>query len=212
MKFLLSFLSLSLLLWTICSQNQDSDHEVSNATAAFVQCRSTKGDFVIEVFQDWSPLGARRFLDLVEVGFFTDIGLFRCVDNFLTQFGISDNPDLKHWHEDNIPDDPNLNLGIKKYYVSYAGGGPNTRSTQIFIAFEDLDFLGREPWETPFGRIVEGFEVIDSLYTGYGDIAGFGTGPDQQRIYQEGNQYLRENFPALDYIESCEFVKPANEL
>jgi len=209
---LLSYLilSFSVLVWKSYSQNQDS--AVSDATAAFVQCKSTKGSFVIEVLQDWSPLGARRFLDLVEVGFFTDIGLYRCVENFLTQFGITDNPELKHWHNNNIPDDPNLQLGIKKYYVSYAGGGPNTRSTQIFIAFEDLDFLGKEPWETPFGRIVEGFEVIDSLYTGYGDIAGFGTGPDQQRIYQEGNQYLRENFPALDYIESCEFVQPANEL
>lgn len=207
MKFLVSIFSIVLVICKVYSQ------EVSNATAAFVQCKSTKGSFVIEVFQEWSPLGARRFLDLVEVGFFTDIGLFRCVDKFLTQFGITDNPELKHWHEDQIQDDPNLNLGIKKYYVSYAGGGPNTRSTQIFIAFEDLDFLGKEPWETPFGRIVEGFEVIDSLYTGYGDIAGFNeAGPDQQRLYREGNQYLRENFPQLDYIESCEFVKLAEEL
>lgn len=117
-----------------------------------VKCETTKGPLLIEVYTEWSPLGAERFLNLVTDGFFTNIALYRCVERFLVQFGISDNPIKKHWHRDEIPDDPNQHLGIKKNYVSFAGGGPNTRSTQIFIAFEDLDFLGHEPWETPFGK------------------------------------------------------------
>lgn len=117
-----------------------------------VECQTTKGPLVIEVYRDWAPLGADRFLELVQDNFYTDIAFFRCVKRFLTQFGISDVPSKKHWHNKNIRDDPSLNLGIKKNYISYAGGGPNTRSTQLFIAFEDLDFLGKEPWETPFGR------------------------------------------------------------
>lgn len=116
-----------------------------------VACTTTKGPLLIEIYRDWSPLGADRFLDLVKDNFFTDIAFFRCVKRFLTQFGISDVPSKKHWHREEIPDDPNLHLGIKKNYLSFAGGGPNTRSTQLFIAFEDLDFLGKEPWETPFG-------------------------------------------------------------
>lgn len=116
-----------------------------------VKCMTTKGPLVIEVYRDWAPLGADRFLELVKDGFFTDIAFFRCVRGFLTQFGISDDPSKKHWHRKEIKDDPNLGLGIRKNYLSYAGGGPNTRSTQLFIAFEDLDFLGKEPWETPFG-------------------------------------------------------------
>jgi cyclophilin family peptidyl-prolyl cis-trans isomerase len=117
-----------------------------------VHCTTTKGPLVIEVYRDWSPLGADRFLELVKDGFYTDIAFYRCVRGFLTQFGISEDKSKKHWHRNQIQDDPNLHLGIKKNYVSYAGGGPNTRSTQLFIAFEDLDFLGKEPWETPFGR------------------------------------------------------------
>lgn len=116
-----------------------------------VHCQTTKGPLTIEVYRDWSPLGADRFLELVKDDFYTNISFFRCVKRFLTQFGISDNPTKKHWHRKEIQDDPNLHLGIKKNYVSYAGGGPNSRSTQLFIAFEDLDFLGNEPWETPFG-------------------------------------------------------------
>lgn len=209
MKLISSLFSVLFVLWSITAQESENNPEKS----AYVQCKSTKGSFVIEVIEEWSPLGARRFLDLVQDGFFTDIGLYRCVKGFLTQFGISDKPQLKHWHDDNIQDDPNLHLGIKKYYVSYAGGGPNTRSTQIFIAFEDLDFLGKEPWETPFGRVIEGMDVIDNLNTDYGEIYPFSeNGPDQQEIYRQGNQYLRDNFPELDYIQSCEFVRPIDEL
>ena len=106
-----------------------------------VQCESTKGKFDIEIYPEWSPIGAQRFLELVVDGFFTDIALFRCVKRFLTQFGISDKPKYKHWHEDSVKDDPNLKKGIKKYYLSYAGGGPNTRSTQLFIAVSNDIFV-----------------------------------------------------------------------
>lgn len=116
-----------------------------------VECITTKGVLAIEVHRDWAPLGADRFLELVKDQFFTNIAFFRCVHGFLVQFGISDDPTKKHWHNKNIRDDPNIHKGVKKNYVSFAGGGPNTRSTQLFIAFEDLDFLGKEPWETPFG-------------------------------------------------------------
>jgi peptidyl-prolyl cis-trans isomerase A (cyclophilin A) len=136
-----------LLLFTrlLCSQSVDKHFHVA--------CETTKGSLVIEVFPEWAPIGARRFLELVLDDFFTDIAFFRCVKGFLTQFGISDKPEKKHWHRATIPDDKNLQLGIHKHYVSYAGGGPNSRSTQLFIAFEDLDFLGNEPWETPFGML-----------------------------------------------------------
>ncbi len=116
-----------------------------------VSCQTSKGPLLIEIHKDWAPLGANRFLELVQDQFFTDIAFFRCVKGFLTQFGISDNPEKKHWHSEAIADDPNLNMGIEKNYVSFAGSGPNSRNTQIFIAFEYLDFLGKAPWETPFG-------------------------------------------------------------
>lgn len=168
-----------------------------------VECKTTKGDIKIDIYRDWSPLGADRFIELVQDGFYQDISFFRCVEGFLTQFGISDKPMYDHWHSATIKDDPNLRKGIYKNYISYAGSGPNSRSTQLFIAFEDLDFLGKQPWETPFGEVVEGIEVLDNLYKGYGEISSFGDGPDQQEIYSQGNDYLRREFPQLDYILSC---------
>ena len=178
----------------------------SSLPSAKVLCGTTKGTLVIDVHREWSPLGADRFIALVKDGFFTNIAFFRCVDGFLTQFGISDQEGMDHWHEDNILDDPNLNLGIHQNYLSFAGGGPNTRSTQLFIAFEYLDFLGNEPWETPFGLVVEGQSTLDELYRGYGEITPFGSGPDQQEIYRQGNQYIRDNFPLIDFINSCQVI------
>lgn len=133
------------------------------------------------------------------------------MNKFLTQFGISDKTDKKHWHHKTIPDDPQNPRGIKKYYVSYAGGGKATRSTQLFIAFEDLHFLGKPeaPWEVAFGEIVSGHEVVDSFYRGNGDIPPFGKGPDQQLLHQRGNAYIREEFPHTDFIQQCSVLPDA---
>ena len=171
-----------------------------------VSCETTKGPIKLEVYPSWAPLGAARFIELVKDGFYTDIALFRCVEGFLTQFGISDKPDKKHWHRKEIKDDPNLHKGIKKHYISFAGGGPNTRSTQIFFAFEDLDFLGNEPWEVPFGKVVEGESVLKAFYKGNGDIPPFGHGPDQGKLHNQGNDYIRKNFPKTDFILSCSYM------
>ena len=139
--------------------------------SAKVQCETTKGTLTIDVHKNWAPIGAAHFIDLVKQGFYTDIAFFRCVKGFLTQFGLTDNKELKHFHYEEIKDDVNLKMGIQKNFLSFAGGGANTRSTQLFIAFEYLDFLGKEPWETPFGVVVDGQPVLDNLYKGYGEVS-----------------------------------------
>jgi len=46
----------------------------------------------------------------------------------------------------------------------------------------------------PFGKIVQGMSVANAIYSGYGQ------NPDQGSIYSQGNTYLKQNFPQLDYI------------
>jgi peptidyl-prolyl cis-trans isomerase A (cyclophilin A) len=179
---------------------------VEKVVTDIVKCETTKGELLIHIYRDWAPLGADRFKLLVEIGFFRDIGMFRTVKGFLSQFGISDKKIFKYWHVSRIKDDENKNLGIKKHYLSFAGAGPDTRSTQMFIALEDLNFLGKSPWETPFGEVVEGHDVLEQLYTGYGE------NPKQQMIHVEGNEYLRREFPNLDYIQECYLVEEEEEL
>jgi cyclophilin family peptidyl-prolyl cis-trans isomerase len=180
-----------------------------------VKCHTTAGDLTIEVFPGWSPIGAKRFLDLINDQFFTDIALYRSVENFLTQFGISDQQSKKHWHGKQLPDDPNLHIPITRGYMSFAGGGANTRSTQVFISYADLSgFLGKEPWETPFARVVgqESDDTLTKLYKGYGDIPPFGPGPNQGRLFNEGNQYIRNDFPLVSFIKECHVVTDTIDL
>jgi peptidyl-prolyl cis-trans isomerase A (cyclophilin A) len=45
--------------------------------------------------------------------------------------------------------------------------------------------------------------VVDALYSGYGEGAPGGAGPEQGRVQSEGNAYLTSQFPKLDYIKSA---------
>jgi len=163
---------------------------------------TTKGDFVIEVHRDWSPRGADRFYNLVKTGYLNDTAFFRAVDGFMVQFGINGDPKVNaKWREARIQDDASTGQSNTPGMVTYAMGGPNSRTTQLFINYGDnsrLDSMGF----TPFGKVVQGMDVVKSLYTGYGDAPPHGMGPDQFRIQAEGSAYLKKDFPKLDWIKS----------
>jgi peptidyl-prolyl cis-trans isomerase A (cyclophilin A) len=55
----------------------------------------------------------------------------------------------------------------------------------------------------PFGKVVEGMDVVDKFYSGYGEGAPQGEGPDQGRITNEGKVYLDKYFPKLDSIKQA---------
>jgi hypothetical protein len=107
-------------------------------------------------------------------------------------------------HSMPIEDDPSIGAPFSSYTLSFAGGGNNTRTTQLFFTLSSsLDFLGSEPWEIPIGTASGSKSVLKALYNGYGDWAPYGSGPAQRLIYEQGNAYLQENFPLIDYITSC---------
>ncbi len=179
----------------------------AQAPASFkVKFTTTKGDFTLEVNRDWAPLGADRFYNLVQAGFFTDIAFFRVIDGFMAQFGIHGDPAVAAaWRGARIKDDP-VKQSNARGYISYAMAGPDTRTTQFFINFGDnsqLDGMGF----SPFGKVVDGMNVVDGIYKGYGEGAPRGAGPDQGRLQMQGNAYLKQDFPKLDYIKSAELLK-----
>lgn len=82
------------------------------------------------------------------------------------------------------------------------GASPDTRTTQVFINFGDnsnLDSMGF----APFGQVTSGMNVVDKIYSGYGEGAPRGNGPEQGRIQMEGNAYLMKSFPKMDYIKTA---------
>ena len=168
---------------------------------------TSKGDFVIEVTRAWAPNGADRFYNLVANGFFDDCRFFRVVYGFMVQFGIHGDPAINSvWRAATIPDDT-VQQSNKRGYVAFATAGPNTRTTQVFINFVDKNSKLDSQGFAPFGVVVEGMDVVNKLFSGYGEAAPQGHGPDQNRIQKEGNAYLAKSFPKLDYIKKASIVQ-----
>jgi cyclophilin family peptidyl-prolyl cis-trans isomerase len=171
---------------------------------------TSAGVFEVEVHRDWAPNGADRFYNLVKNGFFDNARFFRVISGFMVQFGINGDPAVNSvWREARIPRDP-VKEGNKRGNITFAmqGGpnGPDTRTTQMFINFRDnsnLDPIGF----AAFGRVTKGMDVVDKIYSGYGEGAPSGAGPEQGRVQAEGNAYLTKDFPKLDYIKKASIEK-----
>ena len=113
-----------------------------------------------------------------------------------------------------------LGMQVRRGMLAFAGSGADSRGCQIFVSYsDDNEALGTNPWETPFARVVEGMdETVGGLWTQkagwnteYGDMPPWGTGPEPGRLEAEGSEYIRDNFPKLDWIKKCAVV-PAVEI
>jgi len=167
---------------------------------------TSKGKFVVEVTRAWAPNGADRFYNLVKNGFFDDARFFRVISGFMVQFGIHGDPAISGaWRMARIPDDP-LKESNKRGYITFATAGPNTRTTQVFINFRDNANLDGQGF-SPFGRVLSGMDIVDSLYSKYGEGAPNGAGPNQAQIQSQGNAYLKKDFPQMDYIKTATIEK-----
>lgn len=168
--------------------------------------RTSEGEFVVLVRREWAPRGADRFYNLVRHGFYDGARFFRVLDGFVAQFGIHGDPEVSAvWRDATIADDPPVASNTRGT-LSFATSGPDSRTTQVFINYGDnsrLDALGF----APFGEVVEGMDVADRLYAGYGEGPPGGDGPSQARIQSEGDEYLEEEFPDLDSIERAVIVR-----
>ena len=163
-----------------------------------VKFDTSQGTFEIEVHRDWAPNGADRF--------YNDTRFFRVIKGFMVQFGISGNPKISQvWRNANIPDDPVEESNLRGF-VTFATAGPNTRTTQVFINYGDNPSLDGQGF-APFGKVIWGLDVVQHLYSNYGEGAPRGEGPDQSRVQTEGNAYLQKNFPQLDYIKKVTIEK-----
>lgn len=169
---------------------------------AKVKFECSNGDIVFEINPEWAPLGAARFIELVEQGFFTDVRFFRVVAKprpFIVQFGINGDPAVaSKWRNDRIQDDK-VTQSNARGTLTFATAGPGTRTTQLFVNLANNSFLDGQGF-SPIGSVVEGMEIVDSIFHEYGER------PDQGRIQSQGNAYLSAEFPKLDYIKSASVI------
>jgi peptidyl-prolyl cis-trans isomerase A (cyclophilin A) len=168
----------------------------SSANVVKVNLDTSKGAVVLEVHRDWAPIGTDHFLALVKAGYYDGNRFFRVVPGFVVQFGLNGDPAVTaKWRDMPLKDDP-VTQSNTVGTVTYATAGPNTRTTQLFINLADnqrLDNMGF----APFAKVISGMDVVQNLYTGYGER------PDQGLIEAQGNAYLQSQFPQLDYIRKA---------
>lgn len=152
-----------------------------------------KGVFTIQTKPSWSKLGAERFEKLDADFFWDDCRFFRVVENFIVQWGINGNPKNNEKWSTAIEDE-DVNESNSRGTVSFAMAGPGTRTHQMFINTKNNKFLDRMNF-APVGKVISGMDVVDQIYSGYGEK------PRQDQITSKGNKYLEEMFPKLSYIE-----------
>lgn len=171
-----------------------------------VRVTTSRGPFDLKVHRDWSPRGADRLYWLVNHRFYDGVRFFRVVPGFVVQFGMpGDTTVSRLWRANRFPDDP-VRRGNVRGTLSFAMGGPNTRTTQLFINLRDnqrLDAMGF----SVAAQVVAGMDVVDSLYQGYGEGPPRGKGPSQELISREGEAYLAREFPKLDRIVTARVVQ-----
>ena len=169
-----------------------------------VRLETTKGAIVIECIRNWAPHGADRFYELVTSGYYDAAAIFRIRPKTWAQFGIAGDPKVATaWRTRAIPDDPFKQPNVRGT-VAFAWAVPNGRTAQVFINLRDnRETHDQEPF-VPFGRIVEGMDVADAWFDEYGEAAGCGIRAGRQDpVFQGGNEYLRKNFPKLDFIRTA---------
>lgn len=198
--FLLPLIFRGLSLF--CQVMPDQSMLMARAPASFKAVfKTTKGEFTIDVYRDWSPQGADRLYQALKTGFYNNNGIFRVQSDYVIQFGISDNKEINEfWDKRVIPDEPRL-VTNSKGTISYARDGINSRTVQLFINLKDnvkldtVNYNGVRGF-TPVAKIIDGYETVEKFFAGY----GFEPANHQDSIMVAGNAYLKKKFPQIDYI------------
>jgi cyclophilin family peptidyl-prolyl cis-trans isomerase len=168
---------------------------------------TSEGTFDVALHRAWSPFGVDRMYHLLGNDFYAGARFYRVVSGFVAQWGFSGDPALDSiWEERPIADEPVVESNVRGA-VSFARGGPETRSYTLFVNLVDNQRLDEIPaggvvGYPPVGRVVRGLDVIDGFYPGYTDDP-----PQQDSIAQLGNEYLRRRYPQLDSIVTTRIVR-----
>lgn len=211
MSKLFFFLPLLLFILTGNAQIVKTDASVlklkapDTFKAEFV---TTKGNFTVEVYRNWSPLGADRFYQLIRTGYYNNTLVFRVVKDYLVQFGVSENkPKNIFWQGKNLKDEPVVGSNTDST-ICFSRGAPNTRKTSVFInlrnnlTYDTLNAAGVKGF-VPFAKVISGMDVVRLFFSDYGNE----TMKFADSVYFKGNAYLKKKFPELDMIKEAKIVK-----
>ncbi|MBS0262206.1 MAG: peptidylprolyl isomerase [Planctomycetes bacterium] len=149
------------------AEKSDDKPEVdkSNKKLPQVLLKTSKGDILLELYEDEAPNTVANFVSLVEDKFYDGLKFHRVIAGFMAQGGDptgtgGGGPGYKIKCECTRKDHHKHDRGV----ISMAHAGPNTGGSQFFITFEKTPHLdGRH---TVFGHVIKGMEAVDKLKNG----------------------------------------------
>ncbi len=125
-----------------------------------VLLKTTKGDIVIELFEDQAPNTVANFIHLVEQGFYDRLSFHRVIPGFVAQGG-DPNGDGTGGPGYTIPDEHHRKDARRHYWGSVAMAKterPHSAGSQFYIALKRLPHLDGQ--HTVFGRVIRGMDVV----------------------------------------------------
>jgi len=170
-----------------------------------VKVQTDIGAMTIEVNKAWAPIAADRFYQLVRSGFFDDTRFFRSNTKYL-QFGIgADSAVNAFWDRYPLKDEP-VNLKNTAGTISFAMGGPNTRTSSVYFNKIDnpkLDTIQNSTGFPGFGKLIAGESVLALFENKYPDSVVF---KQWDAMVAKGNAYTDVVLPGLRRILKMEIV------
>ncbi len=164
---------------------------------------TSQGVFVLEVVRAWGPLGADRLYNLARLGYYDDTRFHRVRSAYIAQWGLhGDSAVNAAWKGRYLADDaPRSHNTRGTFAFSYEGPGhEGTRNTQLYVNLADNPRNDAEPF-TVLGTVAEGMDVLDRLYSGYGEESGSGVRQGKQGpLERGGNALMDREYPKLDRI------------
>jgi cyclophilin family peptidyl-prolyl cis-trans isomerase len=125
---------------------------------------TAKGDIVIELFTESSPVAAGNFINLAEAGFYTGVVFHRLVPGFVIQGG-DPNGDGTGGPGYTIQDEPVVGRYVRGIVAMARTSEPNSQGSQFFIVLDDQaeQALDQARTYAIFGRVTSGMDVVDAI-------------------------------------------------
>jgi homoserine O-acetyltransferase len=200
------FLLVSLLV-TGCKQDSFETAWTQEQAPEVFKARfeTTKGNFELEITRNWSPKAADRLYQLLKHSYYDNAIFYRVVPGFVAQFGNTDTAQMKQWKSVTVPDEP-IRHSNTRGTISFARSKKDSRDLEIFINLEDNTILDTLAFERvkgfiPLGKVCKGMEVVDNLYSGYGE-----TPTSNPNLYLNRNLFY-QTFPKLDLIKKAYLIE-----
>lgn len=130
-----------------------------------VLLRTTRGDIVVELYEDQAPNTVAQFISLVEDQFYNGLEFFRVETHFAAVTGCPANNGTRGsgFQILNEFDREDRRMAVRGTLSMVDQHGQGTLGSQFFIALSNFGALDAVAKNTVFGRVIEGMEVVEAL-------------------------------------------------